>query len=169
MSTENDRLIRYGCSLANPQGLERWREDIERREREFEQERRREQREQQELNAVREVALLRAEVESLRSELAQVRGEINYWHDVAIEACGQALGEIRRQVLDQMQSAVRDIHNELFSLIERRHAEVMGRIDAITPDRLRANAKGFRFANERDEGRDTVVHLPNPLRGNAVN
>jgi chromosome segregation ATPase len=168
MSTENDRLIRYGCSLANPQGLERWREDAERREREFAQERRREQRKQQELNSVHEVALLRAEVENLRSELAQVRSEINYWHDVAIEACGQALGEIQRQVLDQMQTAVRDINNQLLSLIERRHAEVMGRIDAITPDRLRANKTGFRFANERDEDCDTVVHLPNPLRRNAV-
>jgi uncharacterized protein YicC (UPF0701 family) len=107
-------------------------------------------------------------VENLRSELAQVRSEINYWHDVAIEACGQALGEIQRQVLDQMQTAVRDINNQLLSLIERRHAEVMGRIDAITPDRLRANKTGFRFANERDEDCDTVVHLPNPLRRNAV-
>ena len=82
MSTESDRLIRYGCSLADPQGLERWREDAERREREFEQERRREQREQQEINSVREVALLRAEVENLRNELAPVRGEIDQRHDV---------------------------------------------------------------------------------------
>jgi hypothetical protein len=165
MSTENDRLIRYGCSLANPQGLERWREDAERREREFKQARRREQCKQQEINSVREVALLRAEVENLRNELTQARGEINYWHDVAIEACGQALGEIRRHVFDQMQ----DTHNELFSLIERRHAEVMGRIDATAPDRLRANKTGFRFANERNEDCDTVVHLPNPLRRNVAN
>jgi hypothetical protein len=168
MSTENDRLIRYGCSLADPQGLQRWREDGERREREFAQERHRKQREQQELNSVREVALLRAEIDSLRNELAQVRGEIDYRHDVAIEACGQALGEIREQIIAQMQTAVRDINNQLLSLIERRHAEVMGRIDAITPDRLRANRTGFRFANERDEDCDTVVHLPNPLRRNAV-
>jgi hypothetical protein len=169
MSRENDRLIRYGCSLANPQGLQRWREDAERREREFEQERRREQREQQELNSDREVALLRAEVDSLRNELAQVRGQIDYRHDVAIEACGQALGEIRGQVIDQMQTAVSNINNQLLSLIERRHAEVMGRIDAITPDRSRANKMGFRFANERDEDCDTVVHLPNPLRRNVAN
>jgi DNA repair exonuclease SbcCD ATPase subunit len=169
MSTENDWLIRYGCSLADPQGLQRWREDAERREREFKQARRGERREQQEINSVREVALLRAEVESLRSELAQVRGEIDHRHDVAIEACGQALGEIRMQVNDQMQTAVRDIHNQLLGLIERRHAEVMGRIDAITPDRLRANKTGFRFANERNEDCDTVVHLPNPLRRNVAN
>ena len=159
MSTESDRLIRYGCSLADPQGLERWREDNERREREFEQERRGEQREQQELDSVRRVALLRAEVESLRNELTQVHTKIDQRHDVAIETCGQALGEIRAQVIDQMQTALRDTH----SLVERRHAEVMGRIDAIAPDRLRANAKGFRFANERDEDCNTVVELPNPL------
>src|SRR5262245_26845218 len=152
-------------SLADPQGLERWREDAERREREFEQKRRREQRKQQEINSVREVALLRAD---LRNELAQVRGEIHQQHDVVIEACGQALGEIREQIIDQMQTAVRDINNQLLSLIERRHAEVMGRIDAITPDRLRANKTGFHFANEREEDRDTVVHLPYPLRRNAV-
>jgi len=96
MSTESDRLIRYGCSLADPQGLERWREDNERREREFEQERRGEQREQQELNSVRRIALLRAEVESLRNELTQVYSKIDQRHDVAIEACGEALGEIRK-------------------------------------------------------------------------
>ena len=163
MGTESDRLIRYGCSLADPRGLERWREDTERREREFEQERRGEQREQQELNSVREVALLRAEVENLRNELTQVHSKIDQRHDVAIEACGQALGEIREQVIDQMQTALRDTHNQLLSLVERRHAEVMGRIDAIAPDRLRANAKGFRFANERDEDCNTVVELPNPL------
>jgi len=135
----------------------------------IEQEQRREQCEQQELNSVRDVALLRAEVVSLRNELAQVRGEIDQRHHVALEACGQALGETRRQVIDDMQTEVRAIHNQLLSLIERRYAEVMGRIDAIIPDRLRANAKGFRFANERHEHRDTVVHVPETPHSNAVN
>jgi hypothetical protein len=68
-----------------------------------------------------------------------------------------------------MQTAVRDVHNELLGLIERRHAEVMGRIDAITPDRLHANKKGFRFANERNEDHNTAVQLPNPLHRYVAN
>jgi hypothetical protein len=162
------RLTRYSLSLADPQGLERWREDAERREREFEHERRCERREQAELDSAREVALLRAEVESLRNELTQVRGEVDQQHDITIEACGQALGEIRSQIIDQLETAVHNMHNQLFSLVERRYAEVMGRIDAIAPDRLRANAKGFRFANERDEDCDTAFELPNPVPPRAA-
>jgi len=72
-------------------------------------------------------------------------GSFDQRHDVAIEPCGQWLGEIRN------------------SLIEWPWAEVMGRIDAIAPDRLRAKAKDFRFANKRDEASEKVVELPNPL------
>jgi hypothetical protein len=57
---------------------------------------------------------------------------------------------------------VTQIEDQLFTLVERRFAELMGRIDAIAPDARRA--KEFRFAAEKsNDGDDAVVDLPNPL------
>jgi hypothetical protein len=52
------------------------------------------------------------------------------------------------------------VQNELFSTVERRFGELMGRLDAFMPERPRA--KDFKFAGERED--DGPLDLPNPLR-----
>jgi hypothetical protein len=76
-----------------------------------------------------------------------------------MDAIGRALGE----TVNDLHAAITKVQNELFTLVERRFGELMGRLDGILPERPRP--KDFKFAGERDAGErdEGPVDLPNPL------
>ena len=107
--------------------------------------------------------------DELRHEIAAVRAEAESRADIGIEATGEALGGLRKEITDQVEAALkgvqtqyRDTERELFRLVERRFAELAGRLDALAPD-ARSRTKGeFRFASEKGSD-DETVDLPNPI------
>jgi hypothetical protein len=79
-------------------------------------------------------------------------------HEVQVQATGQALGEVQNEIIAHTNDLIGKIEHKLFTLVERRFGELMGRLDGFLPERPRP--KDFRFANERDDG---PTDLPNPL------
>jgi uncharacterized FlaG/YvyC family protein len=130
----------------------RERRELEARDGEFARARQQRQREErrEQRDALEE---LRAE---LQDEVAKLRGELHAQHEVVIQATGEALGE----TVNDMRGAIKQIERELFTLVDRRFGELMGRIDAVAPEARSRAPKGFKFASEHDD----VVDLPNPLR-----
>ena len=126
--------------------LDRWRMNNARDEEE------RAQRRQQERN---EVEALRVE---MWGELTRLRDEIEQQREMQIEVVGTALGEYGDKILDRAEQFTREIQRELFTLVEKRFAELAGRLDAVLPDARSRSSKDFKFANERDDG---VIDLPN--------
>jgi hypothetical protein len=155
MSRDNDddRLrarVRL-CGADSLNELDRWRwQDLHRRERRAEAAERRRQSEQH-----NEVEQLRAE---LWNELANMRAELE--QRVSAEAVGTFVGETFDKALDKAEQAARDMQRDLFTLVERRFAELGARLDVMsgTP----AAKKAFRFANEpaRDDKTEPVEIIP---------
>jgi hypothetical protein len=149
--SERDNSIRYGIALADPNGLEKWRDAAERQEREFAQARRRRDREQR--------ANERTAVDQLRAEMRRELSEIRRQAEVQVEAVGEAIGECSDKTVDHVEKVIKQVESQLWVAIERRFGELMGRLDALLPD-ARPRPQSAKFANERD----VVVDLPNPLR-----
>jgi len=126
--------------------LDRWRMNNARDEEERAQQR------QQERN---EVEALRVE---MGGELTRLRDEIEQQREMQIEVVGTALGEYGDKILDRAEQFTREIQRELFTLVEKRFAELAGRLDAVLPD---ARSRSTKFASERNES--DVIDLPNPL------
>jgi len=129
--------------------LDRWRMNNARDEEERAQQR------QQERN---EVEALRVE---MGGELTRLRDEIEQQREMQIEVVGTALGEYGDKILDRAEQFTREIQRELFTLVEKRFAELAGRLDAVLPDARSRSTKDFKFASERNES--DVIDLPNPL------
>jgi hypothetical protein len=108
----------------------------------------------------------RSELDELRAELDAVRDDVAARHEVIIGAAGEALGQVQDKILDHVDAAIRKVQNELFTLVERRFGELMGRFDAITTEARSRSARNFKFSNERDD--DGPLELPNPLRPRRV-
>jgi hypothetical protein len=89
------------------------------------------------------VAQLRAE---MHGEFARLRDELEQRREVATEAVGTFVGETFDKLLDKTELAARDLQRDLFTLVEKRFAELGARLDVMsgTP----ASKKGFRFASE---------------------
>jgi uncharacterized protein YicC (UPF0701 family) len=133
---------------------QRMRERREFAERDAEWAHARRQRQREERRAQRDaVDELRTE---LRAEIAAVQDDVVARYETLIKANGEALGHVQADVLSDMREAIKKIERELFTLVERRFGELMGRLDAIAPGQ-RGRDKSFRFANEPED-------LPNPLR-----
>ena len=101
---------------------------------------------------------LRAE---LQREIAALRDEMIEKSDLMLAAAGQALGDVSNRILDRVEAAVNKLEGDL----RRCFGEAQGRIDALASG-APSRPKDYKFANERDEGREEkgVVDLPNPLR-----
>jgi hypothetical protein len=80
---------------------------------------------------------------------------------------------VQAEIVGLTKDLIDKFKNEIFVSIERRLAEMMGRIDALVPGE---RGKDFRFAGEKDEGfkfsnerDDGPVDLPNPLKRRGLN
>jgi len=104
------------------------------------------------------VAELRDE---LRQETANLRAELAAQHEVQVEACGLALGEMHEKAKDLIEARLKEIGDE-FTSITRKLAELAGRLDALVP--MEARGRSFRFANEEGDDTKGAVDLPNPLK-----
>jgi hypothetical protein len=154
---------------ADPDALQKWRESHDEQEARFKEELAREKQHAQHTQHASwgEIETLRKE---LHSEIATLRAEADQRANVYIEAVGEVIGTLQKEitahverVFKDTQNRYRDIERELFRSVERRFGELAGRLDALAPD-ARSRAKGeFQFANERPERDDEPVELPNPL------
>jgi chromosome segregation ATPase len=133
---------------ANAEQNLRDRRELEKRDAEWARARRQRQREEQRAQY--------SEIDALRAEIDALRQECDQRYDVQMAAIGRVLGEVTNDAHD----AIKKMQNELFTLVERRFGELMGRLDGILPESSRG--KEFRFAGERDD--NSPVDLPNPLR-----
>jgi len=141
---DRDRLIRCGIPLADPDGLERWRADAERRE----QERARAERQQQRERRYENIAGVRNEVAGLRNDVSGLREEMRERSRVSIEVVGEELGAHADRIDDTLTRLIE---------LERKVAE-----------QVATKPRGFdRFANERDS--DGPIDLPNPLSLRELN
>jgi len=141
---DRDRLIRCGIPLADPDGLERWRADAERRE----QERARAERQQQRERRYENIAGVRNEVAGLRNDVSGLREEMRERSRVSIEVVGEELG-----------AHAHHIEVALTRLIE---------LERKVAEQVATKPRGFdRFANERDS--DGPIDLPNPLSLRELN
>jgi hypothetical protein len=156
--------------VADPDGPRKWREWYDEQEAHFAEER------------VCEERCARGEIETLRnelnSEIAAVRAAVDRRADVHIEAVGEVIGMLRGEVADQVERALKDIQSqyrgvegELFRLVERRFAELAGRLDALVPDARSRTKREFRFATEKSSDDETTIDMPNPIapRGSELN
>jgi hypothetical protein len=151
-----DAKIRYGISLSDADGVERWRE----RAQADEQERARAQRELRREQQTDSLTQLRAD---MGAEFESVRAEMTARQECLSEAVGQVLEENAEAAVDCIERAVKKVHNELFSLIERRFGELTGRVDALMGSSGKARSEKFR-------SKESPVDLPNPLpRGRGLN
>jgi hypothetical protein len=135
----DDRRLRTQVSIQGEGSLNdldkvRWR-DLQDREQRAERRRESEQRD--------EVEQLRVQ---LWSEIGKLRNEIEQRHEASVEAAGTFVAETVDKALDKTELAARDLQRDLFTLVERRFAELGARLDVMsgTP----AAKKAFRFANE---------------------
>jgi tRNA nucleotidyltransferase/poly(A) polymerase len=151
----SDDKIKHGIPLADPDGLDRWREDAERRDREFARDRRQQQRERR----ADVVEVLRAE---FKAEIAALRAETIAYREVQTEAYGQALGEFNNKTMDQVEQTIKKLESMFWTQIERGFARLHARIDVLSDGGSRA--KEFKFASER-EGEDSSEPTPTPRRG----
>jgi hypothetical protein len=104
-----------------------------------------------------------SEIDELRAEIAAVQADVAARHEVIIDAAGEALGQTQNKILDHVDNAIKKVERELFTLVERRFGELMGRFDSIVSEARSRSSKDFKFAGERDDD-DAPLELPNPLR-----
>jgi len=139
---------------------------VEEAERKMAGQRRAEEREQRRRERQSAVDRLRAE---MREEIATLRAAVDEQREFLIEVVGTSLGEYGNKIFDRIEKMVDDALSELRITSERSYGELMGRLDAASPDtRSRSRrTKDFKFSNERD---DSAVDQPNPLvRKTVVN
>ena len=138
---------------ADPDGLQKWREDNAQREEEFARERRREERAQRraaEAVAATECARLRAEIEALRIEMEER-------DDAVVRGLSEAMIEHLNEIVDDADRLVKRTINELYDKVDQRLTILEERIAATLPKGRRE----FQFARERDASE--ITELPNPL------
>jgi hypothetical protein len=131
---------RYGLSLADPDGLERWREKVEAQEQELRRERRTDS-----------VAQLRAEIQA---ELTSLRAEMVAQQELQREAFGEVLGEFSASAESCTEKAIQRIQREFWTALERRFAELNARLDV---------SSGKPCSSEKFRSAGPVQDLPNPL------
>jgi hypothetical protein len=143
---KRDADIRYGLGLHNPDDLDRWREEGEKRERE----RQRAVAERTESESITQLrADVAAEFEAIRMEMAE-RQELTH------EAVGETLGEFSASAEDCTERAIKRLQEEFWNVLASRFAEVNARIDMLSGGKATRQEK-FRSASE------PVQDLPNPL------
>jgi hypothetical protein len=159
MNDETERVRRqvklFGEGSLNR--LDKWRWDNIRAADKRAAERRAEERVQQQQQEKQTI------VEQLRAEMAALRAEMYELHEVMIEATGEAVGQHGDKIVDCAEQFVKDNQRELFTLVEKRFAELQARLDGVLPE-ARARSRNFKFASEQSDG-DTgdIIDLPNPL------
>jgi hypothetical protein len=88
------------------------------------------------------------------------------------------IGTLQKEIADHVEGVVKEIRNqyrdserELFRLVERRFAELAGRLDVIAPDTRSRGHGEFRFASEKSSDDETTIDMPNPIapRGSELN
>ena len=124
MTSSRDRTIRHGLRLSDPDGLEKWKAAAEADE----QERARAQRELRREQHIDSLTHLRVD---MGAEFEAIRMEMTAQQELFSEAVGQVLEENADAAVACIERAVKKIHDELFSLIERRFGELSGRLDAL--------------------------------------
>ena len=141
---------------ADPQGLERGREEAEQREQEFARQCRLEECERQgaaEALAATECAQLRAELANVRAELANLRAELDQRRKADFEAIMEAIEDYSNGVLDQFKASTKLMLAELFDKLESIFAALLARADEDTKSALRVAC----------ERADEVSESPDPL------
>jgi hypothetical protein len=114
-------------------------EITERTRRVEEAERRR--REEQQAQQQDTVAELRTE---LTKEVADLRDELKVSRETIIDVTGEAMEKLANKIFDDVDQKILAVETKLFDYAAQRFGELMGRIDAILPER-----RSFkRFANE---------------------
>ena len=116
------------------------REEVAERTRRVEEaeRRRREERQAQQQDAVAE---LRTE---LTKEVADLRDELRISRETIIDVTGEAMEKLANKIFDEVDQKILAVETKLFDYAAKRFGELMGRIDAILPER-----RSFkRFANE---------------------
>jgi hypothetical protein len=83
-----------------------------------------------------------------------LRGEMQIQRDVVCEVANEAIEKVADKILDEVERRIRDVESKLFTTVDRRFGELMGRIDGLLDSR-----RSFkRFANETTAD---VADLPN--------
>src|SRR5262249_43359207 len=143
--------MRYNELLDNPDELEKWRREQDRKE---ETARKRKQRDEAESDAI---AQLRVE---MQAAIADLRAEVHRLHEAALEAAGQTIGEFSNKTRDHAEKMIREVQ----TLLAQRFGELQGRLDVVLTDpRARPRpVKDFRFSNEQRD--DDVTDPPDPSR-----
>jgi hypothetical protein len=139
----------HNLCRADPQGLERWREEAEQREQEFARQRPLEERERQrpaEALVAIECAQLRAELANLRAELANLRGELDQRRRAEFEAIKEGVVDYSNHVVDQVKALTKLMLVELCDQIDSKFAALQARVDGVARERA-----------------DEVSELPDPL------
>jgi len=145
MPANKNDTIRYGLALADPEGLDRWREAAEADERERRRERER-------AAHADTAAQLRAEIAALREEMAAQR-------EVTHEAVGQVLGTFADEAANSTEKAIRQIQSEFMIALERRFAELNARVNVL----MLMMGDDAKPRSER-----TLMDLPNPFAPRRV-
>jgi hypothetical protein len=153
-----DAKIRHGLQLADPDAMERWKAAGEAREEERARAERELRREQQTDSLTQLRADVQAEFESVRMEMTAER-------ELLSEAVCEVLEQNTEAAVDCIERAVQKIHNELFTMVESRFAELSGRLDALVGGSGKARPEKFRSASEGKPVQD----LPNPLSRRGLN
>ena len=100
--------------------------------------RRREERQAQQQDTVAE---LRTE---LTKEVADLRDEVKVSRECILDVTCEALEKLANKIFDEVDQKILAVETKLFDYAAKRFGELMGRIDAILPER-----RSFkRFANE---------------------
>jgi hypothetical protein len=148
-----DGLIRYGLRLADPDGVEKWREQSE----ELEQARQRAVFERSESETLTQ---LRAD---MWTEIEAIRAEMKAQHELLSEAVGEVLGQLTGEAESRNEKAIRQVTREFFALTERRYAQVNARIDVVVKGASKARSEKIR------REKTPAVDLPNPLSRRELN
>jgi hypothetical protein len=130
--------------------LERWRDDAERREREFAQARREREREERRTVKATDCARLRAEFDAWRAKQKEDRRQ-------EMEAVAEFVEECMDKLIDRYEEDSKRARNALMDAVEARFTALEMQLKT-----LEGRAKGFQFAREREDA-GGIIGLPNPL------
>ena len=126
--------MRYNSIVGEPDALEKWRQDVERREEEHAAERRERKREERRLTTVSEVATLEARVAELESADRQLRADLAGVMS-AIADSFDTLSNERADFSSQihrLETEMAKLSGEVAALREQRGADLAGVMSAIT-------------------------------------
>jgi hypothetical protein len=147
--SERDDQIRHGIPLADPHALEKWRDAVERQEREFAEARRKDEREQRRAVKATDVTQLRAELEARWAKQAEDRRQ-------ELTTIAEVMFEELDKLVDRFEEHSERTRTELMDAVEARFTALEMQLRT-----LESRAKGqFQFSREKN---DTDDLLPNPL------